>query len=105
LTVPARFYGHVIRITDDTAAELKTLLADFEITTEETVLDFAYEGQYIDSDHYLDEIVSIIPKSAEAHIDFIDNQEWIMERTLIREGQIHTKRVSLNDVLERYNME
>lgn len=105
MTVPARFYGHVIRISDETAEALKTLLADFEISTEKSLLDFAYEGQCIDPDHYLEEIASIIPESAEAHIDFIDNQEWIMDRTLIKDGRVHTKRISLNDVLERYNME
>lgn len=105
MTVPVRFYGHVIRISHETIDELKMLLSGFEMTTEDAVLDFAYEGVCIDPDHYLERIASIIPPSAEAHIDFIDNQDWIMERTLIKEGTVNTKRVSLNDVLERYNME
>jgi len=105
MTVHARFYGHVIRITPDTISRLQTLLSEFEITTDDSTLDFAYEGVYIDPDHYIQEIATNIPESAEAHLDFIDPLDWIIERTLIKAGQIETKRFCLNDVMERYNME
>jgi hypothetical protein len=105
MTVHARFYGHVIRIAPDVVSRLQTLLGEFEVTTKGAVLDFAHEGACIDPEHYVQEIAAIIPPSAEAHLDFIDPLEWTMERTLIKEGRINTKRVSLNDVLERYNME
>lgn len=104
-----RVYGLIVGISQENAAELRerfeTAILEYDSTNGRRELSVEFEGLYFFIEDFLEALVPLLDADGEAKIDYIDQHEWRLDRYLARPSGVEVKKVSINDVLERYSQE
>jgi hypothetical protein len=97
-----RLYGSIKGLRDKDAKRLASELPLDEVKLADGELDFEHEGPFVDMDTVLELISSVLHPGTEGRFDVIDNPEWVLTRYTVSGTSLTSKRVDLNDALDKY---
>jgi hypothetical protein len=97
-----RLYGSIKGLRDEDAKRLVAELPLDEVKFADDELDFEHEGPFVDMDTVLELIASVLNPGTEGRFDYIDNLEWVLTRYTASGTSLTSKRVDLNDALDKY---
>jgi hypothetical protein len=97
-----RLYGSIKGLRDKDAKRLASELPLDEVKFADGELDFEHEGPFVDMDTVLELIASALTPEATGQFDHIDNEQWVLTRYSVDGTTLSTKRVGLNDALDKY---
>jgi len=100
-----RVYGLVSGLPEKGYEELSQN-HDLESSSYENgALTIEFEGPYFFIEDFLDDLIGRLDDDGDGILDYIDNAEWVLIRHQIKKGAYESRKISINDALERYSME
>lgn len=95
-----RVYGHLAGLDAEQLADCLAYLSTYECEADGHVLDFVHEGGFIDVDHDLEVLLTIVGPNARGVIDIINHQDWEMHRCTLSNGILQRSRIALDNALD-----
>jgi hypothetical protein len=97
-----RFYGAVKGLSEEDGHRLAAELPLDDARFAQGELSFEHEGPFVDLDKVLELLSSSLGPETRGQFDLIDNAEWVLTRHTVSGKSISSRRVDLNDALDRY---
>lgn len=95
-----RVYGHLAGLDEHQLKNCLAYLSDYECETNGHVLDFVYEGGFIDVDSDLEALLPLVGPHARGVIDIINHQDWEMHRCTLLDGVLKRAPIALDNALD-----
>ncbi len=100
-----KVYGHIWPCNQSLMEGLIPLMPtdnqdEETISFEKDLLRISYEGMYFPLDEVLQKLQGFLQANSLGKIDYIDLEEWTLNRHEIKGKQIIAKKTSLNQVLD-----
>lgn len=104
---PARVYGSVEGLPRAGYEALAEAFSEVELEyrDKDGWLTIAFEGDYFFIDDFMELLTAHLNADCVGKVDYIDQEEFTMDRYKIESGEIDHKNIDLNDTLERYSTE
>ena len=110
MSVELKVYGHIYPATPDLEKDLivatQSAIQDAisldvpMVDRENDLVRISFEGRYFPVDDVLEIISAQISIDQKGKLDVLDIENWQMTRYLFNDGQITSKKASLNHVLD-----
>ncbi len=98
-----KVYGHIWPCNKSDFESLKPIMPFSEqdiLFFENDMLRISYEGMYFPLDDVIDVIANLLHPKSQGKLDYIDLEEWTLNRHEIKGKHINSKTISLNQALD-----
>jgi hypothetical protein len=100
-----RVYGDFHRISPDIYEQLKGAIPFDQVEYDGDVLRVDHEGPYLYIDDFLELIRDLLPENGYGHVEYIDEVDWEVTRYTIKPGDIQSKVVKIDNVVDAHQKE
>lgn len=100
-----RVYGDFHRLPPESFDKIKDSIPFDQVDYNGDVLRVDHEGMFLDVDDFLEEIATLLGPGGYGSLDYIDHVEWEVTRYTIKDGQIKSKVIPADNVLDAHQRE
>lgn len=100
-----RVYADFHRISPEIFEQIKGGIPFEQVQYDGDVLRLDHEGPYLYIDDFLETISGLLPENGYGHVEYIDEVEWEVTRYTIKPGDIRSKVVKVDNVLDAHQKE
>ena len=97
---PCRVYADVVGLSPEGFEKLKTSMPFTQVAYDGNTLRVDHEGEFLDVDGFMDEVIKLMDPDGWAHLDYIDNLDYTLTRYRIENGKITERTVDVDNVME-----
>jgi len=97
-----RIHGTLNGISREAYDALRDFLNFDEVSYEHRTITLEHQGYYFELEDFLARVAHVMEPGCKGYVDQIDNDAWEMTRYVLEKGSYKSKKISLNEVLERY---
>lgn len=97
-----RVYGDFHGLTPEAYEELKDWIPFDQVEYDGYVLRVDHEGVFLDIDDFVERVTKLLGDEGKGALEYIDHIEWEVTRYVIEKGEVRTKLVKVDNVLDAH---
>lgn len=97
-----RIYGDFHGLTPEQYEQVKDEIPFEQVEYGNNVLRVDHEGVFLDIDDFMERMAEVMGEGAWGAVEFIDHIEWEVTRYKIRNGEITSAKVKVDNVLDAH---